>query len=37
MKSTMRKNHRRSIFVFKYELLSTPPLVRQDIYFIGSR
>src|SRR6266702_2992086 len=36
MKSTMRKNHRRSIFAFKYELLSTPPLVRQDIYFTGN-
>src|SRR6266487_1260107 len=33
IKSTMRQNHLR----FQYELLSTPPLVRQDNNITGSR
>src|SRR6266566_6100130 len=35
IKSTIRQNHRRSIFVLNYELLSTPPLVRQNVYISG--
>src|SRR5437667_7538723 len=35
IKSTLRQNHRRSIFVLNSELLSITPLFRQDVYTTG--